>query len=138
MRAALFVILVAFAIPAPCAELRGTWSASTNNRTLAGTWTAETARDGSVTGRWALQDAAGKILLYGGWSASKSTDSWNGAWRSTVAGSATEYSGTWTAAVSLPPGDRLAAMLELAVRAAVSGTWKTGASSGSWSIRASP
>jgi hypothetical protein len=120
------------------ADLRGTWSASTNSRYLAGTWTAATQEDGSATGRWALQDATGKILMQGGWSASKSAQSWNGAWRATVSGNAAEYSGTWTGAVSLPPDARLAAMLESALRAAVNGTWKTGPYSGSWSIRASP
>jgi len=138
VRVAFFAILAGFAILASGAELRGTWSASTNSRYLAGTWTAETQQDGSVTGRWALQDATGKILMYGGWSASKSAQSWNGAWRSTVSGSAAEYSGTWTGTVSLSPKETLGAMLESALRAAVTGTWKTSAYSGSWSIRTSP
>ena len=138
MFAAVLATLAVSATLASGAELRGTWSASTNSRYLAGTWTAVAQEDGSATGRWALQDATGKILMQGGWSASKSAQSWNGAWRATVPGAAAEYSGTWTGAVSLPPDARLSAMLESAVRAAVSGTWKTGPYSGSWSIRASP
>ena len=137
MFAAVLATLAGFAVLASGAELRGTWSASTNGRYLAGTWTAQAQEDGSATGRWVLQDASGKILMQGGWSASKSPQSWNGAWRATVSGNA-EYSGTWTSAVSLPPEARLAAMLESALRAAVTGTWKTGSYTGSWSIRASP
>jgi len=138
MFAALLATFVGSAILASGAELRGTWSASTNSRYLAGTWTAETQEDGSATGTWGLQDATGKILMRGGWSASKSAQSWNGAWRATVSGAPAQYSGTWTAAVSLPPEARLAAMLGSALRTAVAGTWKTGSYSGSWSIRASP
>jgi hypothetical protein len=138
MFAAFLATLAGFAILASGAELRGTWSASTSSRYLAGTWTAETQEDGSATGRWVLQDATGKILMQGGWSASKSAQSWNGAWRATVSGNAAEYSGTWTGAVLLSPEARIAAMLESAMRAAVTGTWKAGAYSGSWSIRASP
>jgi len=134
---AVLATLAGFSILASGAELRGTWSASTNGRYLAGTWTAQAQEDGSATGRWVLQDVTGKILMQGGWSASKSPQSWNGAWRATVSGNA-EYSGTWTSAVSLPPEARLAAMLESALRAAVTGTWKTGPYAGSWSIRASP
>jgi len=138
MFAAVLATLAGFALLASGAELRGTWSASTNGRYLAGSWTAQSQEDGSATGTWMLQDATGKILMQGGWSASKSAQSWNGAWRATVSGNASEYSGTWTGAVSLSPAARLAAMLESAVRAAVTGTWKTGTYSGSWSIRASP
>jgi hypothetical protein len=133
---------------ASSAELRGTWSASAGSKYLGGTWTAETPDDSTAIGTWALQDATGKVLMRGGWSANKSVPSksapsksapeWNGAWRASVFGSAAEYSGTWTCAASLPPDARLAAMFEAALRAAVSGTWKTGTYSGSWSIRASP
>jgi len=138
MFAAVLATLAGFAILASGAELRGTWSASTNSRYLAGTWTAQTQEDGSATGRWVLQDATGKILMQGGWSASKSSQSWNGAWRASVSGNAAEYSGTWTGAVPLSPQARLDAMFESALRALVTGTWKTGTYSGSWSIRASP
>src|SRR5262249_18738143 len=105
------------------AELRGTWSASTNNGYLAGTWTEETHQGGAVAGTWMLQEATGKILVRGGWSATKSAQSWSGAWRAAVSGSAREYSGTWTAAVSLSPEADLAAMLESALHAVVMGTW---------------
>jgi hypothetical protein len=118
--------------------LRGTWSASSNRGNLAGTWTAEDQPGGSVTGAWTLREPTGKILLQGGWSASKAAKSWNGAWRATVSGSAVEYSGTWTGMVSLSPDANLAAMLASALQAVVSGTWKAGAYFGSWSIRAVP
>jgi len=69
------------------AEMRGSWSASSGGGNLAGTWTAEAHQDsGGVTGAWTVRDASGKILMSGGWSASKSPKSWNGAWRATVEG----------------------------------------------------
>jgi hypothetical protein len=135
----LLATLACFAMLASGAEMRGSWSASSGGGNLAGTWTAEAHQDsGGVTGAWTLRDASGKILMSGGWSASKSPKFWNGAWRATVAGRGGEYAGTWTAATQLAPEARLADMLESAIRAVVSGTWKAGAYSGSWSIRAAP
>ena len=52
------------------AEMRGGWSASAaTGQRFSGSWTAEA---GGATGTWTLYDAAGKILLQGGWSVSKS------------------------------------------------------------------
>ena len=133
-------IVVGSAILASGAELHGTWSASGNSgQRLAGAWTAEPhTASGGVTGAWTLQEAGGKILMRGGWSASKSPKGWNGAWRATVAGNNGEYSGAWTSQTPLTPEAKLADMLESALRAVVTGTWKVGANSGAWSIRAFP
>lgn len=120
------------------AEMKGTWSAASQTGYLGGSWTAQPDPSGGVTGTWMLQEASGKVLMQGGWSASKSAQSWNGAWRATVSGRSGEYSGTWTSATSLSPQAHLAEMLESALRAVVTGTWKSGSRSGSWSIRASP
>src|SRR5207245_11616775 len=110
---------------------------SSGGQKMAGGWTAATQAE-SATGTWTLFDAAGKTLMQGGWSASKSPKEWNGAWRATIYGRTDEYSGTWTAQTPLAPEARLAVMLESALKAVVSGTWKTGANSGAWSIRAYP
>ena len=133
-------VLSVFTTLSSAAELRGTWSASSNAvRNLAGTWTAEAhPQSGGVTGTWTLREAAGKILMSGAWSASKSPQAWNGAWRAIVAGGAGEYSGTWTAESSLPRERSLADLFESAARAVVTGTWKAGPYSGAWSIRAAP
>jgi len=138
--AGILTIVVCSAILASGAEVRGTWSASSNiSQRLAGAWTAEAhPESGGLTGAWTLFDAGGKIVMQGGWSASKSLKAWNGAWRATIAGQAGEYSGTWTAQTPLTPEERLADMLESALRSLVTGTWKAGANSGSWSIRAHP
>ena len=138
--ACVLTILSGCAIVASGAELRGGWSASSNTgRSLAGTWTAEAhQQSGGATGTWTLHDSAGKILMRGGWSASKSPKAWNGGWRATIAGQAGEYSGTWTAGTPLAPEARMIDMIESAIRALVTGTWKAGANAGSWSIRASP
>ena len=133
-------IVVGSAVLASGAELRGTWGASSNGgQRLAGAWTAEAhPENGGATGTWALYDAAGKILMQGGWSASKSLKAFDGSWRASIAGRTGEYSGTWTAQTPLTPEARLSHMLESAFRAVVTGTWKAGANAGSWSIRAFP
>ena len=114
-----------------------TWSArSSTGRTLAGTWTAvEDAKTGAVTGTWAVVDPNGNAVVGGVWSAAKSPTAWTGAWRAVVNGSKAEYSGSWTAAVSSKVGPRFADLFEMAARSAVSGNWRAGRQSGTWSIR---
>jgi hypothetical protein len=129
--------LAACAVLASGAELQGTWSATSPRGYLAGTWTAQDHQSAGVTGTWTLQDAAGKILLQGGWSASKSPQARNGAWRSTVSGGSGEFAGTWTSSVPASPQADLIEMFKSALRAVVSGTWHAG-SSGTWSIRTAP
>jgi hypothetical protein len=136
--ARVLAIFFAFALLASGAELRGTWSATSQTGNLAGSWTAQSDQAAGVTGTWMLQDATGRILMQGGWAASKSAQSWDGAWRANVSGRAGEYSGTWTSATSLSPQAHFADMLEFALRAVVTGTWKSGPRSGAWSIRSSP
>ena len=130
--------LAACALLGSGAELKGTWSATSPRGVLAGTWTAEDQQSAGVSGTWTLQDASGKILLQGGWSMSKSAQSWNGAWRSTISGGSGEFAGTWTSSLSASPQANLIEMFQSALRAVVSGTWKMGSSSGAWSIRALP
>lgn len=138
--ACLLTALAVSTMLASGAELHGAWSASSNTgRSLAGTWTAEAhTESGGVTGTWTLREAAGKILISGVWSASKAPKAWEGAWRAIVAGGAGEYSGTWTATTPLAPEKPMVDMLESALRAVVSGTWKASAHSGAWSIRTAP
>lgn len=132
-----FAAFAVCAILAHGAELRGTWSATSPRGNLAGTWTAEDQQSAGVTGTWTLQDASGNIRLQGGWSASKSGQSWNGAWRSTVYGGTGEFAGTWTSSLSAAPQANLIVMFQSALSAVVSGTWKAG-SAGAWSIRVVP
>jgi len=113
------------------------WKAtSTRGLTLIGTWTAVPDRaNESAVGTWTLIDAEGRILAGGGWSASKSPTRWSGLWRANVSGSETEYSGSWGAPdAGLRPNVPFAVMFEEAVRAAVSGVWRSGAYSGAWTI----
>jgi hypothetical protein len=116
-----------------------TWSArSSTGRTLAGTWTAVAdPATGTVTGTWTLGDAKGNPVRRGGWSATKSRTGWTGAWRAAVSGSKTEYSGTWSADVDLKPDARFADLFKMAVETVVSGNWRAGRQSGTWSIRVS-
>ena len=117
----------------------GTWSAkSRSGLTVAGTWTATAdPKTGAVTGTWTLDDAQGRTVRRGAWSAAKSRDGWDGAWRATVSGQKGEYSGTWTASVDLKSNAPFAELFELAATSVVSGGWRAGGQSGAWSIRAS-
>lgn len=69
--ARVLAIFVAFALVASGAELKGTWSATSQAGNLAGSWTAQPDQSGGATGTWMLQDATGRILMQGGWVASK-------------------------------------------------------------------
>ena len=115
-----------------------TWAArSTTGLALGGTWTAtEDAQTGAVTGGWTLIDTQGRIVMRGTWSAAKAATGWTGGWRAFVEGKQGEYSGTWTATTGLKPNAKFAEMFAKAVETAVSGTFRSGRVSGSWTIRA--
>jgi hypothetical protein len=117
---------------------QGSWSARSSAGTIfRGTWTAvPDAKTGAATGTWTLDDEKGKPLRRGAWSAAKSAKEWNGAWRATVSGREGEFSGTWTASAEIDPNARFAELFELAIKTVVSGSWRAGAQSGTWSIRA--
>ena len=114
-----------------------TWAArSSSGATLGGTWTVdEPQKPDAVTGTWALLDAQGRTAATGGWSAAKSSTGWSGNWRAAVVGRPGEYTGTWTATVDLKAAATFADLFAKAVEAAVSGTFRTGAQSGAWTIR---
>jgi hypothetical protein len=114
------------------------WSArSSTGLTLGGTWTAvPDTKNGTVTGTWTLVDAQGRTVTSGGWSASKSKAGWTGAWRAVIWDSKPEYLGTWNASVDLKRRAGFADLFEKAVQSVVSGNWRYGGYSGSWSIRA--
>jgi hypothetical protein len=115
-----------------------TWSArSSKGLTLSGTWTAVAdPTTGTVTGTWTRVDGKGRTVRRGGWSAAKSPAGWTGAWRAAASGSKAEYSGTWSAGVELKADARFADLFEMAVQTVVSGNWRAGRQSGTWSIRA--
>lgn len=115
-----------------------TWSARTSSgHTLMGTWTAvPNQTTGTASGMWTLIDGRGRTLMGGGWSAAKSPTAWTGTWRATVTGRSGEYAGTWSAAVDLKKDATLQDLIEKAVESVVSGGWRAGGQSGSWSIRA--
>ena len=124
----------------PTVARPNTWSArSTAGLMLGGTWTATPdAATGTVRGTWTLVDAKGLTVARGNWSAAKSTSGWTGSWRAVAAGRPGEYSGTWSTTVTLKADAGFAELFEQAAQAAVSGSWRAGGRSGSWSIRAFP
>jgi len=138
------VFVVGLASRAPTSEPAGqsarpnTWSArSSTGLTLIGTWTAVVdPATGNVSGTWTLINAEGKTLTRGGWSAAKSRTGWSGAWRATMSDRAAEYSGTWSAGAGLKANAPFGDLFEEAVRSIVSGSWRAGGQSGTWSIRA--
>jgi len=119
---------------------QNSWSArSSTGRVLGGSWTGGVdPQTGNASGNWTLFDPNGRPVMRGGWSAAKSVKEWSGAWRANVVGGTGEFSGSWRASVDQNPGGSLADLFSLAVQKAVSGTFRVGANSGSWSIRVSP
>ena len=115
-----------------------TWTARANTGArFMGTWTAvPDSTSGNVTGTWTLIDAQGRTLADGTWSAAKSPEGWSGAWRATVTGHQGDYGGTWSAGVRLKTNAPFADLFAKAFQAAVSGNWRAGGHSGSWSIQA--
>jgi hypothetical protein len=116
---------------------QNTWTAtSSNGRTFVGTWTVVPDRvTGAVGGTWTLLDAQGRTVARGGWSATKTPAGWSGRWRAAPAGGGAEYAGTWSANVRLEPNAPFSDLFEGALQG-VSGGWRAGGYSGSWSIRA--
>ena len=116
-----------------------TWAArSSSGVTLGGTWTLNDGqKPDAASGAWTLLDAQGRAVATGGWSAAKSPDGWTGRWRAAAVGRPGEYTGTWTAKVDLKPAATFADLFAKAIEAAVSGTFRTGAQSGAWTIRVS-
>ena len=115
-----------------------TWSAKSNSGlTLLGTWTVvpDTTR-GTATGTWILVDAQGNTVTGGAWSASKSPAGWDGAWRAVIAGNTADHVGTWTSSIDLKRDASFAELFEKALQTFVSGNWRYGAYSGTWTIRA--
>ena len=115
-----------------------TWSArSSTGQTFGGTWTA--ARDrktGAVTGTWTLTDARSSTVARGAWSATKAASGWTGNWRAAASGRSREFSGTWSATVALDGDAPIEELFQQALRTVVSGRWRTGGQSGTWSIQA--
>ena len=135
-----FICLVVLAVT-PSAQERArpnTWSARTSSgQTLMGTWTAvPNPASTTASGTWTLVGAGGKTLARGGWSAAKAPTGWTGAWRASVVGGRGGYSGTWSANVDLAKNGKFADLFERAIEAVVSGAWRAGGRSGTWSIRA--
>ena len=115
-----------------------TWSARSNSGlSLIGTWTvvADTAK-GTAGGTWTLVDAQGNTVTGGAWSASKAPAGWDGAWRAVIAGTTADHVGTWTSSIDLKPGASFAELFEKALQTFVSGDWRYGQYSGTWTIRA--
>lgn len=114
------------------------WAArSSTGLTVGGTFNAtEDPASGAVTGTWTLVDAQGRAAMRGAWSAAKSATGWTGSWRAVAEGRPAEYSGSWSAKVDLKPTAKFADLFAKALEGALSGTWRVGRQSGSWSIQA--
>jgi hypothetical protein len=115
-----------------------TWTARANTGArFMGTWTAiPDSTSGNVTGTWTLIDPQGRTLADGTWSAAKSPEGWSGAWRATVTGHQGDYGGTWSVGVRLRANAPFPDLFEKAFQTVVSGNWRAGRHSGTWSIQA--
>ncbi|MEO7503187.1 MAG: hypothetical protein ABIW94_11165, partial [Gemmatimonadaceae bacterium] len=115
-----------------------TWSARSNfGLTLLGTWTVvPDTMKGTATGTWTLVDAQMNTVTGGVWSASKSPAGWDGAWRAVIAGTTADHVGTWSSSINLKSDASFAELFEKALQTFVSGNWRYGRYSGTWTIRA--
>ena len=115
-----------------------TWSAqASDGTTYQGTWSVEPqASPKATSGAWTLQDASGKPVFRGTWSAEKFSTGWNGVWRAQAEASKLEYTGSWSADLTHGSEARVANLFEAAARNAIRGVWTGGRRSGTWSIRA--
>lgn len=135
-RSAALLLSLAAAAAAQSARWHGTFAATAQGATLAGTWTAQAGKDPHTAfGSWALLNAAGKPIAAGTWSAAKAEDRWEGGWRARVE-SGREFSGGWTAHLTAGSGATMSELFEAAVKSMASGNWQSGRAGGVWSIRA--
>ena len=136
-RRSVLALILAGAIRAERVQLTGSWSATANGRTLAGTWTAQPHEEADAAwGAWSLVDRSGRLLGSGSWTARKEKDRWRGLWNAEVTGGGA-YSGSWTAQLSVSDSLPLFELFRAAVNEVVSGTWSADrGQSGAWSIRA--
>lgn len=132
---ALLLCLAAVA-PAQSARWHGTFAATAQGATLAGSWTAQLGKaPNTAFGAWALLNAAGKPIAAGTWSAAKAADRWEGGWRARVEGGR-EFRGTWTAHLTPAAPVPMSELFEAAAKSMASGNWQMGRAGGAWSIRA--
>ena len=136
----LLTIVAASAILASGAELKGTWAASsTGGQRLAGAWTAQAhPESGGVTGTWSLFDAGGKILREGRLVREQVAEILGRRVASHRNGPNRRILGNVDSRNAALPRSPAGGHVESALRAVVTGTWESGANSGSWSIKAYP
>jgi hypothetical protein len=134
------VILLSSFLPAWAADQskwQGTWAATAGSGSaFAGTWNAAPGEaPDTVGGAWSLRDQNGTELATGSWAAGKEGKVWKGTWQARRS-SGQVYDGTWRAQIELPLASHLPNLFEAAIANAVSGSWRMGAYSGPWTIRA--
>jgi hypothetical protein len=123
--------------------LRGTWTATAGpKQVLHGTWSAQPVANAPNTanGSWSLVNASNQIVLSGTWAATKTPRSWAGTWSARVVtgrgSSGRVYSGTWRTEIKASETGTLGEMLQQTLQQEITGAWKSGAMSGSWSLKA--
>jgi hypothetical protein len=126
----------------PDLELRGSWRATSGPRVFEGTWFARInpKTPNRAEGSWTLI-AGSRVTLQGAWAAEKNAAEWRGAWSARVASSSAQtppMTGTWQADVKDSGLKTLADMLQHTSEAQVNGTWRSGQSSGTWSLVGRP
>lgn len=139
----MLAVLLALCSPAQSQQaspvLQGAFTASVGPAAYRGKWSARvsTRTPNTAAGSWILLNDKNDIVLQGTWSAQKSSAAWKGTWRARVH-NGQAYSGTWTATDPGQGSKTFAAMLQAAIRGAVSGTWASGGYGGDWRLVPAP
>jgi hypothetical protein len=141
--AVLLLLTVATAAQQLPPALGGTWTATAGpKQVLHGTWSARPVANAPNTanGSWSLVNASNRIVLSGTWAATKTPRSWAGTWSARIVTargtSGRVYSGTWRTEIKASEAGTLGEMLQRTLQQEITGAWKSGAMSGSWSLKA--
>ena len=113
------------------------WGAVTEDgKAFGGSYTVDPSSTANAArGFWTLRDSNGSTVLRGSWSMQMHSTGWNGTWRAAVEGRGGDFTGSWSAELSMARTARLADMFEMAGRDAIKGLWTGANQSGSWSIK---
>ena len=124
---------------APPAEFSGMWTATEGNGpAMRGMWLAQVsqASPNAASGSWSLMSDGGDIVAEGTWSASKTSQNFEGSW-SARARNGRSLSGTWSGALGDFKGKTFKEMLSLTMEKQIGGGWQSGHLKGNWWLEGS-
>jgi hypothetical protein len=139
--AVLLLLTVAAVAQQSAPPLRGTWTATAGPQVFQGAWSAQPVAKSPNTamGSWSLVNASNQIVLSGTWAATKTARTWTGTWSARIVAargtSGRVFSGTWRTEAKASEVRTLGEMLQQTLQQEITGAWRSGAISGTWSLK---